>query len=882
MASYIVEAGLSGTKEEASVGTMMPIVPVSGTPLTKESIDDEYLSLRLGGAPKIAESSLNSFKHYVIDIDISKIGAPKLRPSHLSIGEGKGKITNGLYEDGDDGGNVMRAISQDAKDFISCMRSFQDHSELIAYDMKINRVMDKIAKKDMSFVHPKDIYALEAQLSKKLISQISRKTGLRHMFGVLLLVKGNDGRYRNFITMVVAHSGTSQAEFKKYKGLSFYNMVWGENSTAEQYKAVYLEHTYIVQFGSILNKDAIDEWDGPRGFSESADDVYEESKIGNNLADKFRDAKFHLNSSFKKSENTKDAIAIMNHVDNELIHRYKDFPLYRKCHWKVQSVKDSDVKGGREEVNKNTGYKRHTYLLTGTFKGKLVYHIYVSLVKDKKGADTVYYGFSPEVKAEGGYGKQIYEDYFYLSTSIRRYGADNLEKAKQFLKKCRSLKPVKTASDSTKKAAAKEKEMSEAALEEWYDKSHWNPDNVMYEVAAATASSNAAMIGATLSFIVLPLTIAVGAGSNLHTKFKGASKLGKVEEYFKDHDSDFIPIKDLKTDRWTVGDNKVTKKENPKLKDIVDSRGAKQNKFTASIKELLGFTKQGITVYKKGNEVVAALIMLIDDVRINTYPYKHQSYSRKCAIGVSSKYKKFADYYIAAIAMRHGGEEQVAGMCEQLYRKVFNKNDYKVEEESANEFVDYLHEAGFESVVYEATKDTDEEYIEFEEADIEEFDEAANIDDDIKSVISTLNGKGYKTKYSSSGHPSVRFKGDTYKDGVKYNKLYSDARVVFKEAYPFPNIPQGWTKKVFDNNDGVGIYVKPPTFNIVNGMPKDQYYSWKQKYMRALRGWADKLPDADKLKPSANAKVATESAEDDIVEGYDPQRLVDKLLIDLM
>lgn len=123
------------------------------------------------------------------------------------------------------------------------------------------------------------------------------------------------------------------------------------------------------------------------------------------------------------------------------------------------------------------------------------------------------------------------------------------------------------------------------------------------------------------------------------------------------------------------------------------------------------------------------------------------------------------------------------------------------------------------------------------------YTEAAKIDDDIKDIIAMLNSKGYKTVYSCSGHPSARLKSDVYKDGIKDGKLYSTARVVFDRKYDFNGYPTGWEPKELDGGK-FGIYVKGPTYHIVKGMPKDQFYKWKQKYMYHLEKWAKKLPNA--------------------------------------
>lgn len=140
-----------------------------------------------------------------------------------------------------------------------------------------------------------------------------------------------------------------------------------------------------------------------------------------------------------------------------------------------------------------------------------------------------------------------------------------------------------------------------------------------------------------------------------------------------------------------------------------------------------------------------------------------------------------------------------------------------------------------------------------------------DIDEDIKEVIDTLNKKGYITKYSCSGHPSGRFKKDVFRDGVLHKKLYSTARVVFAKDYDFPSIPKYWELKVLDE-DKSAIYVKPPTYKITNGLPKDAFTKWKAKYMNSLRTWVDKLPNQGEEPEQKESKdVTVESVIDDIL-----------------
>ena len=55
------------------------------------------------------------------------------------------------------------------------------------------------------------------------------------------------------------------------------------------------------------------------------------------------------------------------------------------------------------------------------------------------------------------------------------------------------------------------------------------------------------------------------------------------------------------------------------------------------------------------------------------------------------------------------------------------------------------------------------------------------------------------------------------------------------------------------------IYVKAPQFKIVDGLPKDAFYKWKDKYMNALEKWVDDLP-------KAGEKSEKDEKEEDITE----------------
>lgn len=120
------------------------------------------------------------------------------------------------------------------------------------------------------------------------------------------------------------------------------------------------------------------------------------------------------------------------------------------------------------------------------------------------------------------------------------------------------------------------------------------------------------------------------------------------------------------------------------------------------------------------------------------------------------------------------------------------------------------------------------------------------IDDDIAGIIILLNDKGYKTKYSCSGHSTTRFKNDQKRDGVMNNKLYSTARVIFSYPYKFDELPKGWEEKLM--NKGIGIYVTPKTYSEKNGNPKEAFEKWKREYLANLKGWVQTLPKTSEKK----------------------------------
>jgi hypothetical protein len=151
----------------------------------------------------------------------------------------------------------------------------------------------------------------------------------------------------------------------------------------------------------------------------------------------------------------------------------------------------------------------------------------------------------------------------------------------------------------------------------------------------------------------------------------------------------------------------------------------------------------------------------------------------------------------------------------------------------SKQFLNYLSSIkNFQSSINVSITNPNEENID----DI--MKESRDISPEIEDVIKLLNDKGYKTIASSPGYEKYRNKRDLYKDGIKYDSLYTTARVVFEEDYDI-SPPPGWEKRKFDGK--IGIYPKPRRYRYKDGVPDKAFEEWKNDYMATLRGWADEL-----------------------------------------
>ena len=130
--------------------------------------------------------------------------------------------------------------------------------------------------------------------------------------------------------------------------------------------------------------------------------------------------------------------------------------------------------------------------------------------------------------------------------------------------------------------------------------------------------------------------------------------------------------------------------------------------------------------------------------------------------------------------------------------------------------------------------------------------EAANMEDEIKPIVDKLNEKGYKVKYASPGHKNLRKKEDKEPDGVYYQKLYSDARVMFADKYSFGDAPKYWHWRDVDECSYLDI--TPLKYDKKDGSPYEAFAKWKVNYMNSLKTFVDGL--------ETNGEDVTESVDE--------------------
>ena len=131
------------------------------------------------------------------------------------------------------------------------------------------------------------------------------------------------------------------------------------------------------------------------------------------------------------------------------------------------------------------------------------------------------------------------------------------------------------------------------------------------------------------------------------------------------------------------------------------------------------------------------------------------------------------------------------------------------------------------------------------ESSVISITEAADIEEEMKPIVDILNSKGFKVKYANPGHLNFRSKHDGKRDGVMYNKIYSDAHIQFDGNYGI-KAPEYWVFRT--TKDGDYLDVKEPTNEIdTNNREEINNFrgNYKKKYMASLKSWAESLPEFD-------------------------------------
>lgn len=309
---------------------------------------------------------------------------------------------------------------------------------------------------------------------------------------------------------------------------------------------------------------------------------------------------------------------------------------------------------------------------------------------------------------------------------------------------------------------------------------------------------------------------------------KITSVLNAVDKYMVEKDKNFVPFKDMKREV------KALKKDDPRVSKVFEFHDVEDG------------DKLALVALKDGKDIA-----FLSAVHI-----KKNGEEWERAYHAEAKYNKYYSYYTVSISARYFKSVGIYDLKQTEKWTKAMEDEKPLNLEYVNE--DILHDYGIDSILFEDSMIEDRVEFDFTEDVEEEFTEAAKIDDDIKDIIDKLNEKGYETKYSCSGHPSARLKSDQKRDGIKYGNLYSTARIVFAEDYNFGSYPTGWEGKQLDNG-ALGIYVKGPKFRIINGLPTDQFYAWKKKYMYHLEKWVDALPNKEDLGDPSSDEEVTES-----------------------
>ena len=213
---------------------------------------------------------------------------------------------------------------------------------------------------------------------------------------------------------------------------------------------------------------------------------------------------------------------------------------------------------------------------------------------------------------------------------------------------------------------------------------------------------------------------------------------------------------------------------------------------------------------------------------------------------VNTNFRRCIDYYETTLHI----VDRLIKRCDELEKE--KNDDTKTESViTLSENAEFMKECA--TLVNEGVLDI-EDYVDF-------VTEAKKPDDGIMDILKMLNAKGYKTKYSCTGHKKT-WARDRNDDGIINGELVSSARIVFKKDYNFPDAPKHWGWKNVDGKDY--LYVLPKSCSGTTEQNQKAFDAWKNKYMESLRTWVENLPD---LKDSGKViRKDNPSKEEDVSE----------------
>ena len=155
---------------------------------------------------------------------------------------------------------------------------------------------------------------------------------------------------------------------------------------------------------------------------------------------------------------------------------------------------------------------------------------------------------------------------------------------------------------------------------------------------------------------------------------------------------------------------------------------------------------------------------------------------------------------------------------------------------------------------------------------LELMTEAKKPDEGMIPILNKLHDKGYKTKYSCTGHKDSG-KKDRNDDGIVNGKLASAGRIMFNGDYDFPDPPKHWGFKTVEGKDY--LYVLPYSND---GKDPKAFEDWKNKYMTSLDRWVDSLPTAKDEKVIDKPEEDKKDKEADVKEYVEDDSVFDSFV----